>query len=117
MTCAIASVAIGLIILPRAWSLLRDVVDGLLEATPRGVGLVQVREHIRGVHDLHAWTSTGEVPVLSAHVVVEDPHVDWGSGPVLDALDESLGDHFDLRQVTLQLEPVGHADHETEDHA
>lgn len=60
---ALASVAIGVMILPRAWSLLRDLLDVLLEATPRGVDLVHVRDHISSlpgvvdVHDLHAWTS------------------------------------------------------------
>ena len=58
--------------------LLREVVDVLLEATPRGVDLDQVRQHIRevpgvvDVHDLHVWTITSGVPVLSAHVVVDD---------------------------------------------
>ena len=75
---SIASLAIVVLILPRAWSLLRDVVDVLLEATPKGVDLDDVREHIRevpgvvDVHDLHAWTITSGVPVLSAHVVVDD---------------------------------------------
>ena len=38
---------IGLLILPRAWSLLREVVDVLLEATPAGIDLDDVRRHIR----------------------------------------------------------------------
>ena len=42
----IASVVIALMILPRAWSLLRDVVDVLLEATPKGVEVQMIREHI-----------------------------------------------------------------------
>ena len=42
----IASVLIALMILPRAWSLLRDVVDVLLEATPKGVEVQMIREHI-----------------------------------------------------------------------
>ena len=41
---AIASLAIFVLILPRAWSLLREVVDVLLEATPRGVDLDEVRD-------------------------------------------------------------------------
>ncbi|MET1004496.1 MAG: cation diffusion facilitator family transporter, partial [Propionibacteriaceae bacterium] len=74
---SIASIAIFVLIIPRAWSLLRDVVDVLLEGTPRGVDLDQVRTHIIevpgvvDVHDLHAWTITSGVPVLSAHVVVD----------------------------------------------
>ena len=115
----IASIAIGLFILPRAWRLLREVIDVLLEATPRGIDLDQVRAHIReipgvvDVHDLHAWTITSGVPVLSAHVVVDDHCIDRGlSGQVLDALGKCLGEHFDTDHCTFQLEPLGHDAHE-----
>lgn len=121
---SIASVAIVVLILPRAWSLLRDVVDVLLEAAPKGVDLETVRRHIRevdgvvDVHDLHAWTITSGVPVLSAHVVVDDRCIAEGnSGQVLDRLGECLGDHFDVEHCTFQLEPVGHAEHEGARHA
>jgi cobalt-zinc-cadmium efflux system protein len=121
---SIASLAIVVLILPRAWSLLRDVVDVLLEATPKGVDLADVREHIRevrgvvDVHDLHAWTITSGVPVLSAHVVVDEACIaDGRSGEVLDRLGECLGDHFDVEHCTFQLEPVGHAEHEGAHHA
>ena len=120
----IASLAIVVLIIPRAWSLLREVVDVLLEATPRGVDLDQVREHIRGVagvvdvHDLHAWTITSGVPVLSAHVVVDDACISLGlSGEVLDRLGECLGGHFDVEHCTFQLEPLGHQAHEPGHHA
>jgi cobalt-zinc-cadmium efflux system protein len=119
----IASLAIGLLIVPRAWSLLRDVVDVLLEATPRGVDLDHVRDHIRqvpgvvDVHDLHAWTITSGVPVLSAHVVVDDECIDRGrSGQVLDRLAECLTGHFDVEHSTFQLEPIGHQSHEAVSH-
>jgi cobalt-zinc-cadmium efflux system protein len=119
----IASLAIGLLIVPRAWSLLRDVVDVLLEATPRGVDLDHVRDHIRevpgvvDVHDLHAWTITSGVPVLSAHVVVDDECIELGrSGQVLDRLAECLTGHFDVEHSTFQLEPIGHQSHEAVSH-
>jgi cobalt-zinc-cadmium efflux system protein len=60
----VASLLIAALVLPRAWSLLREAVDVLLEAAPRGVDLEQVRAHVLGVdgvvgvHDLHAWTIT-----------------------------------------------------------
>jgi len=116
---ALASVAIGVMILPRAWSLPRDLLDVLLEATPRGVNLVHVRDHISSlpgvvdVHDLHAWTITSGVPVLSAHVVVDGECIAQGrSGEVLDRLEACLDGHFDVAHCTFQLEPVGHQAHE-----
>ncbi|HEY3438875.1 MAG TPA: cation diffusion facilitator family transporter, partial [Actinotalea sp.] len=119
----IASVGIGLFILPRAWSLLRDVLDVLLEATPEGLDLATVRQHIRevpgvvDVHDLHAWTITSGVPVLSAHVVVDQACIDAGrTGQVLDQLTACLGEHFDTEHCTFQVEPVGHGAHEAHQH-
>ena len=120
---SIASIAIFVLIILRAWSLLREVVDVLLEATPRGVDLAEVRKHIEevpgvvDVHDLHAWTITSGVPVLSAHVVVDKPCIAQGrSGEVLDRLGACLGEHFDVDHCTFQLEPEGHQDHEAPSH-
>ena len=45
---AIASILIGLLIFPRTWRLLRDAVDVLLEATPKGLDMALVRSHILG---------------------------------------------------------------------
>lgn len=120
---AVASIAIGLIILPRAWLLLRDVVHVLLEATPRDVDLDDVRRHILDapavvdVHDLHAWTITSGVPVVSAHVVVDDAELaQHGHGAILDRLHHCLAGHFDIAHSTFQIEPEGHADHEFASH-
>ncbi len=115
----IASLAIGLLILPRTWRLLRETVDVLLEASPRGMDLSEVRRHmttltgVRDVHELHAWTITSGLPVLSAHVVVEPGVLDDGRcATMLDRLQDCLRGHFDVEHSTFQLEPAGHADHE-----
>src|SRR6476661_6902895 len=93
----VAAAVIGVLVVPRAWHLLREAFDVLLEAAPRGVDMDQVRAHILGVdgvldvHDLHAWTITSGSPVLSAHVVVTDEALAAGhGGRVLDALYPSL---------------------------
>lgn len=115
---AIASLLIGLLIVPRTVKLLREAIDVLLEATPKGVDLDDVRKHlcetpgVVDVHDLHAWTITSGAPVLSAHVVVADERLECGSGTVLDALQRCVAGHFDVEHSTFQLEPAGHADHE-----
>ncbi|MDZ4092911.1 MAG: cation diffusion facilitator family transporter [Arthrobacter sp.] len=120
----IASIVIALMILPRAWHLLRDVVDVLLEATPKGVEVQMIREHILAVegvvsvHDIHIWTITSGVPVFSAHVVVEDAALGArGADQILDKLVSCLGSHFDTEHCTFQLEPVSHAEHESHQHA
>ncbi|GAA3626615.1 cation diffusion facilitator family transporter [Microlunatus ginsengisoli] len=121
---SVASMLIFALIVPRAFGLLRDVVDVLLEATPRGIDLAVIRTHICevdgvvDVHDLHAWTITSGVPVLSAHVVVDATCLAAGrTGEVLDRLGECLSDHFDVAHCTFQIEPEGHSAHEAAHHA
>lgn len=115
----VASAAVGLFILPRAWLLLREALHVLLEATPKDVDLDGVRAHIlrvegvRDVHDLHAWTITSGLPVLSAHVVVDDETLESGrSCHILDALRQCLANHFDVEHSTFQLESPHHRAHE-----
>lgn len=103
----IASVVIAGLILPRTWSLLREAVDVLLQATPRGVDLDEVRNHllraadVADIHDLHAWTLTSGINVVSAHVVMRP-----GADPaqVLDEVCACLTDDFDMEHSTIQLE-------------
>jgi cobalt-zinc-cadmium efflux system protein len=103
----VASLVIAVLIVPRAWSLLRESLDVLLEATPRGLRLEQVREHLLGaegvedVHDLHAWTITSGQPVISAHVVLR-PEAD--ASRVLDEVCRCLAGDFDIDHSTIQLE-------------
>jgi cobalt-zinc-cadmium efflux system protein len=104
---AVASGLIGLLILPRTWALLREAVDVLLEATPRGVDMEKVREHIleapgvRDVHDLHAWTITSGMNVVSAHVIINK---DATAPAVLDHLCQCLSSQFDIEHSTFQIE-------------
>jgi cobalt-zinc-cadmium efflux system protein len=108
----IASLAVGFLILPRTWQLLREAVDVLLEASPRGIDLNELGG-VRGVHELHAWTITSGLPVLSAHVVVDaEILADGRSGVMLDRLQDCLRGHFDVEHSTFQLELAGHVDHE-----
>lgn len=115
----IASLLIAAMIVPRTWRLLREALDVLLEAAPRDVDLGEVRAHIlalpevEGLHDLHVWTITSGLPVLSAHVVVTGPALgERGYEKILHDLQQCLGDHFDVEHCTFQLEPAGHAEHE-----
>lgn len=112
----VASLVVAALILPRAVTLLREVAAVLMEWTPAGVDLDVVRAHVAGVpgvvgvHDLHAWTITSGVPVLSAHVVVEDAELDRrGTARVLDDLRTCLAGHFDVEHCTFQLEPAAGA--------
>ena len=107
----LAAIVIGLLILPRTWRLLRDSLDVLMEATPKGISLDEVRRHmletagVEAVHDLHAWTITSGMNVVSAHIVIRP---DANPGALLDHLGECLAGDFDIDHSTFQLETPDH---------
>lgn len=118
---AIVAMLIGVLILPRTLKLLLETIGVLLESTPAGLDLEEVRkhilelEHVRGVHDLHASQIATGLPILSAHVVLDAECFQDGHAPkMLDALQSCVAGHFkvSIEHSTFQLEPVGHAEHE-----
>jgi cobalt-zinc-cadmium efflux system protein len=121
---SIASLVVVGLMLKAAVQLLRPALRILLEATPEDIDLEEVRRHllelhdVASVHDLHAWTLTSSLPILTAHVVVTDDCIQRGDvGRVLDHLQGCLAGHFDVAHSTLQLEAIGHLDHELGGHA
>jgi cobalt-zinc-cadmium efflux system protein len=122
---AVAAILIGTLILPRAFLLLRETVDVLLESTPAGLDLELVRAHlleqphVLAVHDLHASQIATGLPVLTAHVTVEDDcFVDGRTSRILDELQACVAEHFpvSVEHSTFQLEPQRHRDHEHTPH-
>lgn len=115
----LASLVVVALMLRAAWGLLRASGRILLEAVPEGVDLAEVRahllqvEHVRAVHDLHAWVVTSDLPALSAHLVIDDDCFLDGHAPqLLDQVQSCLTGHFDVEHSTLQFEPAGHSGHE-----
>ena len=106
----VAGMAIGVLILGSSWSIVRDSVSILLEATPSDLDADEVGrrmasvEGVVEVHDLHIWTITSGFPTLSAHVLVrrgDDCHLRRRQ------LERLLAEEFDLEHTTLQVEHVG----------
>ena len=121
----IAAIVIGALILPRAVLLLRDTTAVLLESTPKGVNLDAVRDHllelphVTAIHDLHVTQIATGMPVLTAHVVVDDScFYDGHNAQMLDDLQHCVAEHFavQIEHSTFQLEPAGHGAHEHPTH-
>lgn len=98
---------IGLFILPRAWALGRESLRVLVQAAPPGIDLDEVRAGLSGlegvvdVHDLHVWTLTSEMDVVTAHISVADSA---RTQPVLEHARTLLTERFGLTHATLQVE-------------
>jgi cobalt-zinc-cadmium efflux system protein len=123
---AVVSLLVGALILPRAVLILRDAAVVLLDSTPKGLDLTEVRQHlletphVHDVHDLHASEIATGLPVLTAHVVVDDSCFSDGHLPqMLDAVQRCVADHFPvaIEHSTFQFEPLSHVEHERATHA
>jgi cobalt-zinc-cadmium efflux system protein len=104
----VTSVIIGVLILVSSFSLVRESIDILMQATPRHLDLGEVQrtleavEGVQRIHDLHIWTLTSGLFTLTAHVVVNgnhDHHV------LLDVLEKTIYERFGIDHITIQLEP------------
>ena len=115
----IIAVLIGLWVLPRTWTLLKQAGHILMQGVPEGMDVAAIRKRliempaVQEVHDLHVWSlGTGQV-VLTAHIVlaagVPDPDT------IQVELSRVIEQQFDIHDVTLQVErtscrsEVGHA--------
>lgn len=121
---AVASLLIGVLIVPRTIRLLRETGHVLLESTPPGLDLDALRtrllglEHVHEVHDLHASQVATGLPVLTAHLVVDDSCFHDGHlAQMLDEVQACLAKEFDVEHSTIQFEAGSHGAHEHDTHA
>lgn len=103
----IISVIVALLILKGAWSVMKQAFHVLMEGTPPGVNVVDVRQALLvidgviDVHDLHVWTITSGLHALSAHLVIHDS-VDQQI--VLQEAVSLAEKNFGIQHATLQVE-------------
>jgi cobalt-zinc-cadmium efflux system protein len=107
----VIAMAIGVFILPRAWKLGRDALRVLLQAAPARLDLPALQSEIASidgvvdVHDLHVWTLTSEMEVVTAHLVVNAGTETHG---VLDRARALLAEGYGITHATFQVEPDDH---------
>lgn len=109
------SAAIGLLIFPRTWRLLKEAVNVLLEGTPNDVNIHELRktleetEGVKNIHDLHVWSLTSGVNAMSAHVVRDKV---TGNNSLLKRLTEVTTENFKISHTTFQIEEEGYEEQE-----
>lgn len=107
---SVIAVAIGLWVVPRTWTLLRESLNVLLEGVPEGLGMDEVERAIASipgvtsVHDLHVWSiSSGKVS-LTVHVVGNPTTAE--PFELVRQLRAMLAERFDIHHTTVQVERV-----------
>lgn len=103
----IISVLISILILWSAWKLVREAVGVLMEGTPTGLDAAEIEktilktEGVASVHDLHVWSVSDGLPVISVHVVLDGHR---HGTEVAAAVAKSVRDGHGVEHVTVQPE-------------
>src|SRR6266480_5454842 len=90
--------------------LLRDSVRIILEGTPEDLrpqdvaDAIQSISGVRGVHDLHVWTVTSGLIVLTGHISVAGTVPVQDAGKIVDSVQELLRERFRITHATLQVD-------------
>jgi len=109
------SLLIVLFILKSCWSILREAVGVLMNATPKGLDVEKVKGFLErspevcGVHYLHAWRVSSTGIAFSCHVVVRDQPVSRTEA-LGEKLRRELFRRFGIDHPVLQFETVGCGD-------
>ena len=107
----VLSLAIAVLIIWSSLSIVRETLNILLEGTPRGISLSEIRGTLCGisgvedVHDLHVWSLGSQTHALASHVTIPDiPPSE--SSRILEQIKTTLHDRFHITHTTIQFENV-----------
>jgi cobalt-zinc-cadmium efflux system protein len=105
----VLSLLIAALILWSSIGIVRETLNILLEGTPRGCSLPDIRsgmeavEGVINVHDLHIWSLGSQSRALACHVCIDDiPPSE--SACILEKLNHVLKEHFQIAHTTIQFE-------------
>jgi cobalt-zinc-cadmium efflux system protein len=111
-----SALVVAAIIVSQAAGVLRDSVAILLESTPADVdlddlaGAVAAVEGVGGIHDLHVWSLSSEMRVLSAHLVLTGSPTLEEAQEVGNRVKRAICGPFGIAHTTLELECAPCAD-------
>lgn len=107
----VLSLAISALIIWSSLSIVRETLNILLEGTPRGLSLKDIRDSLQliagveDVHDLHVWSLGSQTHALASHVTIDDiPPSE--SNRILAEIKTMLHARFHITHTTIQFENV-----------
>ncbi|MGC2402409.1 MAG: cation diffusion facilitator family transporter [Acidobacteriaceae bacterium] len=105
----VLSLLIAALILWSSLSIVRETLNILLEGTPRGCSLTEIRRSLRAVegvqdvHDLHVWSLGSQTHALATHIKIADIPPSK-SDRILGQVNGILREKFRIYHSTIQFE-------------
>ncbi|WP_025717625.1 cation diffusion facilitator family transporter [Paenibacillus sp. 1-18] len=106
----IASILVAILVIISAYRVTRDSIHILMEGTPLNMNTDQIKqslldlEHVVEVHDLHVWALSSDVPLLSCHIIIQDPIY---SSVVMEQAQRLLNEQYEIKHITIQMDRPG----------
>lgn len=103
----IASIAVALLIIISGWRVTKESFHVLMEGAPDQISVEKIKKalvklpHVKDVHDVHVWSITSGMFMLSGHLSIEGEGV---HDQVLHQAQALLHDEFGIDHSTLQVE-------------
>ncbi|MFT0139187.1 hypothetical protein ACEK07_29445, partial [Alcanivoracaceae bacterium MT1] len=85
----------------------KDSIHILMEGVPTHIKVNDVQKmltsikNVVGVHDLHVWAISSDIPSLSCHILIKDAQF---SQEVLKDAKHLLHEKFDIEHTTIQID-------------
>jgi cobalt-zinc-cadmium efflux system protein len=105
----LVSVLISLIILFAAWSILRDGLNVILEATPAHLDVLDMIATlnkipgVKDVHDIHVWSISPELHAMNGHILIDDV-LTSNAEEIRARVETVIREQYGIMHTTLQTE-------------
>ena len=109
----VASVLVAALVGRSGWKLFKQTLHILMEGAPENVhtdellSVIRNTEGVKSVHDLHVWTITSNIHVLSCHIVVDGNMTVAESEQIAYRIEHELA-HHNIGHCTIQIESEQH---------
>ena len=109
----LASVFVAALVGRSGWSLLKQTLHILMEGAPENIhtddllAVIRNTDGVKSVHDLHVWTITSNINVLSCHIVVDGSMTVAESEQIAYRIEHELS-HKNIGHCTIQIESEPH---------
>lgn len=122
----IVSIIFAFLVLWSSWSILTESIQMLLEGTPVGLDLANVKQKITevqgvlnvlNVHDVHVWAVASGLTACNCHILIAEQNVSSGQ-KIQQNVTHMLEHDFNINHATIQIEVLdcGEHDHMSKNH-
>ncbi|MFC2096461.1 cation diffusion facilitator family transporter [Bacteroidota bacterium] len=104
------TIIIGIVIMKATWSILKETVEILMQASPTSLDLNEIKgeleKHpdVKNIHHIHSWRLSDNILHFQCHVDVNNNLVISEIDKIRIELENILHQQFDIDHITIQME-------------